>query len=82
MSKNKSNSKSNFSVRVSLGNLGRVDKFVKKMGRVKADVFREALEIGLSFMEWPEYYAVRLSGKPLPSMMQEVRKTLKKLAKP
>lgn len=80
MPKKKLASKPNFSVRVAPGNLKRIDDYIEKMGGVKAEVFRNALDIGMSFIEWPEYYAARLKGITLSQMMSEVRKTIKTLS--
>jgi len=81
MPKSKQNLKPNFSVRVSEKDLASVNKFSERMKRERSDVFREALSLGLPFLECPEYYACRLRGISTDVMMREVQETLKKLCR-
>jgi len=48
------------------------------MVREKQDVIREALGIGLQVLKMPEYYACRLKGVRIETIINELRKALKK----
>ena len=70
--------KKTYSIKLDDQMLSELRDHSQKMGREAQDVIREALGIGLQFLKIPEYYAARLNGIKLESIVQAVRAALKK----